>query len=92
MTADTELILSFYEGWHEYQNVMTKAIVPLDSDQLALRASLNLRSVGEIAAHVVGARARWFYLQFGEGGGQFKAFGSWDQRGGVRRPVARKSL
>jgi uncharacterized damage-inducible protein DinB len=85
MTADAELVLSFYEGWREYQNVMTKAISPLDAAQLALRASSNLRSVGEIAAHVVAVRARWFYLQFGECEDQCKAFGGWDQEGAQAR-------
>ena len=53
----------------------------LDADQLALRAAPYLRSVGEIAAHIIGARARWFYLLMGEGGEEFEALGKWDRRG-----------
>lgn len=81
MTMDEELIPSFYEGWHAYQEVLAKAIAPLDADQLALRASSNLRAVGEIVAHIIGARARWFHLLMGEGGDEFKALGRWDRRG-----------
>ena len=85
MTENQELILSIYKGWHAYQQVITKVIAPLDPDQLALCAAPNLRSVGEIAAHIIGARARWFYLLMGEGGEEFKAYGKWDRRGAKSR-------
>lgn len=35
-----------------------------------------MRSVGEIAANIIGARVRWFYVQFGEVGDEFNAFRS----------------
>ena len=85
MSQDQMLISSIYEGWRAYQQVMTKALAPLEADQLALRAAPSLRSVGEIAAHVIGARARWFYLLMEEGGDDFKAFGKWDRRGAKGR-------
>lgn len=88
MTENQDLILSIYEGWHAYQQVITKATAPLDPDQLALCAAPNLRSVGEIAAHIIGARARWFYLLMGEGGEEFKAYGKWDRRGAKSRSAA----
>lgn len=78
LTENQKLIPTIYAGWHACQNVMTKAIGQLDPDQLKLRASPELRSVGKIAAHVIGARARWLYLLMGEGGNEFKAFGKWD--------------
>ncbi len=76
---------SIHDGWHNYHTVMIRAIEPLDSDQLALRAAPNLRSVEEIAAHVVGARARWFHAVMAEGGDEFKAFAGWDRRGAKTR-------
>jgi uncharacterized damage-inducible protein DinB len=81
MTSDNQLVPSIYEGWHAYQEVMTQAIAPLDAPQLELCASPYLRSVREIAAHIIGARARWFFLLMGEGGDEFEAFGKWDRRG-----------
>ncbi len=81
MTEDQKLIPSIFNGWHAYQEVMIETTTRLTLEQLALRASPNLRSVGEIAAHIIGARARWFYLLMGEGGDEFKAFGRWDRRG-----------
>src|SRR3990170_6559761 len=85
MTYYQQLLSSIYEGWHNYQAVLIKTLRPLDPDQLALRSAPNLRSIGEIAAHVIGARARWFYLLMGEGGDEFKAMGKWDRRGGRTR-------
>ena len=85
MTKNQELIQSIYKGWHDYQQVLTRVIDPLDSGQLALRAATNLRSVGEIAAHMIGARARWFHMLMNEGGDEFKALGRWDRRGAKPR-------
>lgn len=81
MTEDQDLISAIFEGWHVFQTALIKALRPLDPDQLTLRSAPNLRSVGEIAVHIIGARARWFYLLFGEGGGEFEELGKWDRRG-----------
>jgi uncharacterized damage-inducible protein DinB len=80
MTDEQGLVPSIFEGWYDYQINLAKALEPLDLDQLALRAAPNLRSVGEIATHIIGARARWFYLLMGEGGDAFKAMGRWDRK------------
>jgi uncharacterized damage-inducible protein DinB len=85
LTSDNQLVLSIFEGWCAYQEVMTKAIAPLDEKQLELRAGPNLRSVREIAAHIIGARARWFFLLMGDGGDEFATFGKWDRRGSKAR-------
>jgi len=83
-----ELISSIYEGWHDYQLTIIKAISPLEQEQLALRTASDLRSVGEIAAHMIGARARWFYLLMEEGGDEFEILGKWDRRGAKARSAA----
>ena len=73
MTENQELTSTFYEGWQAYQQALIKAIKPLNSEQIALSAAPSLRTVGVIAAHIIGARARWFYMLMGEGGDEFKA-------------------
>jgi uncharacterized damage-inducible protein DinB len=88
MTVDQSLVQSIFDGWHTYQRALTEAIAPLDSDQLAIRPDPKLRSVGQISAHIIGARARWFYLLMGEGGSEFEAFGKWDRRGAKPRTAA----
>lgn len=85
MTKDQELISAIYDGWHSYQLVLIKAIEPLNPEQVELRAAPKLRSVGKIARHIIGARARWFYQLMGEGGKAFKTWGNWDRRGAKER-------
>ena len=81
MTVNQKLVQAIYKGWHTYQEAVIKAIEPLGSEQLSLRSAPDLRSVGEITTHVIGARARWFYMLMGEGGDEFKEFGGWDRAG-----------
>lgn len=81
MAVDKEFISTIYQGWHDYQDALTKALAPLDAEQLSLCASSNLRSVREIAAHMIGVRARWF--RFGETGDAvlvFNPFTDWDRK------------
>lgn len=73
-------VMAFYQGWDAYQEFLIKAIAPLTSEQLALRSTPQLRSVGENCAHIIGARARWCHLVLGIGDETFAEFGRWDRR------------
>ncbi len=66
------------QGWQTYQNCVSEAIAPLSLDQLALRAAPNLRSIDELARHIIGVRADWFHEVLGEGGEDFGALSQWD--------------
>ncbi len=77
-------LIEVYSGWERYQNLLVEAIAPLTPDQLDLRVSPDLRSIGEIAIHIIGARARWFNEGMGEGGPELEAMRMWDRDG--RRP------
>ena len=81
MTEPQSSMPTIYAGWQNYQSLLTKALTPLSPDQLALRAAPALRSIGEIATHMIGARARWFYQLMGEGGDEFAAMSAWDRKG-----------
>ena len=85
MTENTPLIPAIFQGWQTYQEVVVEALRPLNEAQLSLRAAPRLRSVDQIARHIIGARARWFYVLMGEGGQAFKLMGKWDRRGGRAR-------
>lgn len=85
MSNENELVSSIFDGWHQYQQNLIKAITPLTTAQLELRAGKDLRSVGENTTHMIGARARWFYLLMGEGGTEFEQLGKWDRRGAKAR-------
>ena len=45
------------EGWQAYQNNLSKALAPLSDEQLAFRAGPNLRSIDELARHLIAVRA-----------------------------------
>ena len=80
MTEPQSSMPAIYEGWQNYQSLLTKALTPLSADQLALRAAPKLRSIEEISTHMIGARARWFHSLMGEGGEEFAALGKWDRK------------
>jgi uncharacterized damage-inducible protein DinB len=69
------------QGWKEYQDQLVIVVRPLTPEQLALRVAPNLRSAGEIAAHLVAGRASWFFeiLKEKEGDDELAAIAQWDQ-------------
>ncbi len=73
MTTDSQSLMAVYKGWDDYQVSLVKAIAPLSREQLAWRSAPNLRSVGEIAEHIVGGRVLWFHRILGEGSSEFAA-------------------
>jgi uncharacterized damage-inducible protein DinB len=60
-------LLSFYQGWETYQEQLLKAIEPLSHDQLSLRAAPHLRSINDLATHIIGVRAGWLYYTLEKG-------------------------
>jgi uncharacterized damage-inducible protein DinB len=88
MTEPQSLVPTIYTGWHTYQTLVINALAPLSADQLALRAAAGVRSIGEAATHMIGARARWFHKLLGEGDEAFAALGGWDRPGMPTRGAA----
>jgi len=80
-TEHTFLLAPFYKGWGSYQHHLVHALAPLSPEQLDLRAAPHLRSVGIIATHIIGARARWLYHVLKEGGENLVSLGTWDDPG-----------
>jgi uncharacterized damage-inducible protein DinB len=64
MAGNAASLTETYKGWDVYQGHLLFMVTPLTPDQLSLRSAPHLRSVGEIAAHIVGARARWITREF----------------------------
>jgi len=77
MNEPASTISTIYTGWHTYQTRLTTALTSLSSEQLALRAAPNLRSIGKIATHMIGARARWFMME--EDDEALVVFATWDR-------------
>lgn len=76
-----------YDGWGAYQRELVAAIAPLTPDQLALRAAPTLRSVAEIAGHIVSARVAWFHETMGEGDVSLASLRAWDNRDHPQTPL-----
>jgi uncharacterized damage-inducible protein DinB len=84
----TPPLSTFYTGWDGYQQHLVHALSPLSTEQLSLRAAPHLRSLGIIATHIVGARARWLYYVLGEGDGNIASLATWDRPGQPARTAA----
>lgn len=84
MMADATLT-AFTHEWNAFQQHLIKVIAPMTAEQMALRLAPNLRSAGEIALHIVSARARWLHNFLEEGGPEINAMGSWGGPGDVVR-------
>jgi uncharacterized damage-inducible protein DinB len=85
MTQHTVSPWSFYKGWDVYQSHLVKAIEPLTHEQLELRISPHLRSIGLLAKHIVRTRAGWLALAMGEGSpdAEVMAIAQWEHDGDV---------
>jgi uncharacterized damage-inducible protein DinB len=76
------------EGWQTYQSELSKALAPLSNEQLALRAAPNLRSIDELALHIIAVRAGWFHAVLHEGDDAFGALSQWDEPGNPTRSAS----
>ena len=88
MTETRETLAFFTQGWHNYQNQLSIALARLSSEQLALRAAADLRSIDELARHVIGVRAGWFHFTLEEGDEDFGAFQVWNEPGSPPRSAS----
>jgi uncharacterized damage-inducible protein DinB len=83
MTANTSSPIgeAILQGWKVYQDQLVVVVRALAPEQLALRVAPNLRSAGEIAAHLVAGRTSWFFeiLKEKEGDDELAAITHWDR-------------
>jgi uncharacterized damage-inducible protein DinB len=80
MAEDNFTLKTFYTSWKEYQDHIKGAIAPLTTEQLELRAAPHLRSIGEIALHIIACRAFWFTGFLGEDGDEeMKVYAGWNE-------------
>jgi hypothetical protein len=69
MAEESFTVTTIFDSWKQYQEHITSAIAPLTAEQMTLRAAPGMRSIGGLAAHIVGCRAGWFTYILGEGDG-----------------------
>ena len=88
MSETSETLAFFTEGWQHYQNQLSIALARLSPEQLALRAAPHLRSIDELARHIIAVRAGWFHYNLEEGDEDFAAFGTWAEPGSLPRSAS----
>jgi uncharacterized damage-inducible protein DinB len=87
MSETSETLAFFRQGWQNYQQQLSIALARLEPSQLALRAAPNLRSIDELARHIISVRAGWFHFQLEEGAGELSAFTTWAEPESLPRPA-----
>jgi len=83
MAQDTVSPWNFYKGWDVYNDHLVKAVEPLTPERLELKISPNLRSIGQLARHIIRTRAGWLYGLMGEGGPHMATIAEWEYEGDV---------
>ena len=88
MPDQSSVIATFYQGWENYQRLLTQAIAPLTEAQLDLGAAPHLHPIGVLAAHIIAARVYWMHDMLGEGGADIAPLVQWDDAGMPARTAA----
>jgi hypothetical protein len=88
MSETHDTLAFFTQGWQNYQNQLSTALARLTPEQLALRAAPGLRSIEELALHVISCRAGWFHYCLKEGDEEFGALAEWGRPGSPSRPAS----
>lgn len=87
-----QTLATYYENWRLYQDHLTAALAPLTGEQLGLRAGPHLRTIREIAAHLIAGRVFWFCGFMGEGDqgdeDELAALRTWDEPGAPAQSAA----
>ena len=84
MADETLTLRAVYAGWEADHHHLVSLIGSLTQEQLALRASPQLRTVSALASHIVAARARMTHWILREGVEELDALAYWD---GADRPA-----
>lgn len=59
-------VIDFYSGWEKHNELLVKAVQPLDEEQLGWAPAPHMWPVRRLANHIVAARAWWFGGWMGE--------------------------
>ncbi|HKV86026.1 MAG TPA: DinB family protein [Ktedonobacterales bacterium] len=88
MSATNPTLAILTQGWQTYQERLAQALAPLTLEQVTLRAAPNLRSIDQLARHIIGVRAAWFHNALGIGDDDFAAYSAWNDAEVAPRPGA----
>jgi uncharacterized damage-inducible protein DinB len=85
---EDETLATFYRLWPEYADHIRAAVAPLTAEQVALRATPEQRSIGEMVAHVIDCRVYWLGEFVGETCVELMALTQWYEPGARATDVA----
>ncbi len=77
-----------FDSWNAIQEALVMAITPLTEEQMTRRLVPSLRSVGEIAEHIVYGRSLWLFHELGDEVAEVKPMLSWDKPNNLPRTAA----
>jgi uncharacterized damage-inducible protein DinB len=77
-----------FDSWLDYQEALKRAIAPLTDEQLQRRPISGLRSLGEIAEHIVFGRALHLHRTLGEAAAEMTTLHRWDNSDDPPRSAA----
>jgi len=86
--TDQKVFGDLVKGWQGYQGQLVAVVKPMTDEQLALGAGSGLRTVGQLAAHIVATRAGWLGGVLGEDPVEFRSMHEWDIDGTPARSGA----
>lgn len=69
-----------YESWRAYQARLRDCIAPLTDAQLSLQPAAHMWPLGQIAQHIISARAGWFSGVLQDADETMEAYMHWGQR------------
>ena len=78
MTEQSFPLITFYQGWENYQRGLVEIIAPLSSAQLALPAASHQWTIGMVAQHMIANRVWWFQTWMGKGSPDLAPIAHWD--------------
>lgn len=87
MTEQSLPLITFYQGWENYQRSLVEVIAPLSSAQLALPAASHQWTIGMVAQHMIANRVWWFQTWMGEGSLDLAPIAHWDPADKEEQPA-----
>src|SRR3954453_13539083 len=79
MTRATVVEARVFHSWQAYHDALVRGIAPLSDEQMGRRLVPGLRSVGEIAEHIVYGRALWLNHVLGTAVAEVEPLLRWDE-------------
>ena len=88
MTSGRLVEARVWDSWQMYQAALLRTLAPLTEEQLGRRLVPGMRSVGEIAEHIVRARALHVQHALGDEAAELVPLANWDEPDDPTRSAA----